>query len=182
MNGGLVRWHVTMSVDGFIAGPGDSMDFLSGPWTHGPAADEVVAGAGAVLVGRRSYEVGRALGQKVYGGAWSGPILVLTHRPDEVDDPDVRCVSGAAAQVVAEARQAAAGRAVVLIGADVARQCVRAGLVDDLLIHVVPVLLGSGVRLFADPDVSPVRLSPLGQQDPVRLPDLRYAIRPTRLH
>jgi dihydrofolate reductase len=83
---GKVLWHVTMSLDGFIAGPEDRMDWVferSGPNAE---VDEVLRTTGAVLVGRRSYDVGRSrhappAARKVYGGAWSGPQLVLTHHP-----------------------------------------------------------------------------------------------------
>ncbi|RZU77531.1 dihydrofolate reductase [Micromonospora kangleipakensis] len=177
MSGGLVRWHVTMSVDGFIAGPGDSMDwFLGQGYRASGAADEVIVGAGAILTGRRSHDVGRAMGQQPYGGAWRVPVLVLTHQPAEVDGPDVRGVSAEIGEAVAQARAAAGRRDVVVLGAHVARQCLDAGLLDDILIHVAPVLLGTGVRLLDRPGAAPVRLRQLDRADPALLPDLHFAV------
>ncbi|MEH0845466.1 dihydrofolate reductase family protein [Micromonospora sp. CPCC 205711] len=174
---GLVRWHVTMSVDGFITGPGDGMDWFFGQGHRvSGAADAVVASTGAILAGRRSWDVGRAMGQRPYGGAWNGPLLVLTHRPEEIDGPDVQGVSGDVGAAVARARAAAGGRDVVVFGARTARQCLDRGLLDDILIHVAPVLLGEGVRLFDRPGGGPVRLRQLGRDDPTLLPDLHYAV------
>jgi len=83
---GKVLWHVTMSLDGFIAGRGDAMDLVF-KLAAGPDAevDEVLRTLGALLVGRRSYDVGqrakRPEMRKAYGGAWTGPQIVLTHAP-----------------------------------------------------------------------------------------------------
>lgn len=98
---GTVLWHVTMSLDGFIVGPADVMDWIlrySGPREASSTRaimDEVVGTTGAVLMGRRSYDVGRRKGQRaefstVYGGGWTGPQFVLTHRaPDTPEDPTI---------------------------------------------------------------------------------------------
>src|SRR5438309_8400829 len=80
---GSVLWHITMSLDGFIAGRGDSMDWAFGH-ASGPnaAVEEVVQTTRAILAGRRWY--GLAVDNPAaapYGGAWTGPILVLTHHP-----------------------------------------------------------------------------------------------------
>src|SRR5919199_5978849 len=80
-----VLWHVTMSLDGFIAGPGDSMSWAFGH-ASGPnaAVGEVVRTTGAILAGRRWYELAHDDPDAApYGGAWSGPIMVMTHRPPE---------------------------------------------------------------------------------------------------
>jgi hypothetical protein len=87
---GKVFWHVTMFLDGFIAGPNDSMDWVSGYVPlDSPSLrnilEEVVRTTGSVLSGRRSYNAGRKPGQrpearKVLGGAWSGPVFALTHK------------------------------------------------------------------------------------------------------
>jgi len=84
---GKVVWSVTMSPDGFMAGPDDAMDGVFGyvpldsPATRA-LLEEVIQSTGSVLSGRRSYNVGRKPGQrpearKVLGGAWSGPVFVL---------------------------------------------------------------------------------------------------------
>ena len=81
---GTVLWHVTMSLDGLIAGPGDAMSWVLRYADPNPAVDEVISTTGAVLAGRRSYDVSakeeqRPEARKVYGGAWTGPVFVLTH-------------------------------------------------------------------------------------------------------
>ena len=90
-----VIWHITMSLDGFIAGPDDSMDWVVGEWSddgtntrdievdRSSMADEVFHSAGAILGGRRWYDVAERLYDGVdgiYGGQWQAPVFVLTHR------------------------------------------------------------------------------------------------------
>ena len=78
---------------------------------------------------------------------------------------------------VAVAQQAAQGSNVVVLGANVARQCLEAGLLDEIIIHVVPVLLGDGVRLFERPDAVPVRLDQISSRQEGQTTVLRYAVR-----
>src|SRR3989442_1481680 len=77
-----VLWHVTMSLDGFIAGPRDSMDWMLGFGEENDEVDELIKRIGAVLSGRRTYDVGavqeRPEFRRPYGGAFSGPVFVLT--------------------------------------------------------------------------------------------------------
>jgi dihydrofolate reductase len=155
MTGAGALWHVTMSLDGFIAGPGDRTDFVAGhvaPGERSPLAGAAMAQTGAILAGRRWHDVAaRRYGGRggIYGGAWSGPVLVLTHRPDPPpDDPGITYISGPITEAMAAAQAAAGDRRVGVFGADVARQCLEAGLLDELVVHVAPVLLGGGVRLY----------------------------------
>ena len=109
---------------------------------------------GAILAGRRTWDPNPAIAAdertaKPYGGRWSGPIVVLTHRPDEApDDPDVSFVSGGVEAALDLAFEKAQGKVVVLFGASLTAQCLRAGLVGELVVHVIPVLLGRGTPLF----------------------------------
>jgi dihydrofolate reductase len=148
-----------MSLDGFIAGPNDAMDWVFGyvpldsPETRA-MLEEVIRTTGSVLSGRRSYNVGRKPGQrpearKVLGGAWNGPVSVLTHNaPADEEDPAIEFVSGGIRSAVGRAHEAAGGKNVMVIGADVARQCVQEGLMHEIGILLTPVLLGDGVRFF----------------------------------
>ncbi len=176
---GKVLWHVTMSVDGFI-GRDDAMDwvFRHDGWT--PAAQAAVNNIGAILAGRRLYDLGISSGQgKPYGGTWTGPILVLTHRPSPPpNDPSVAFVSNGIDEAVATALEAASGRDVVLFGASIARQYIDRGLVDEILIHLAPVLLGDGVRLFDDPAAERVELEKLSVADEGQSTDLRFRVTP----
>jgi dihydrofolate reductase len=159
---GKVFWYVTMSLDGFIAGPDDAMDWvfeyvpLDSAETRA-MLEELIRTTGAVLSGRRSYNVGRKPGQrpearKVLGGAWSGPVFVLTHNaPKDEEDASIQFLSGDIRSAIDRVREAARGKNVMVIGADVARQCVQQGLMDDIGILLAPVLLGDGVRFFSWP-------------------------------
>src|SRR5262245_55982475 len=158
MNGKVVV-NRCMSLDGFIAGPGHSMD-----WGNGRAlADfmelddftEIAAATGAMLVGRRTWEVGDQMKTDEPGNVdypFSGPMFVLTHRPLDRPDPKVRILSGDIREAVATALDAADGKNLEILGADVAGQCLQQGLVDEILVYVLPVLLGDGIR-FSSPGV-----------------------------
>jgi hypothetical protein len=79
--GGKVLWHFTMSLDGFVAGPNHDMGWMAGITGRPGIIDEYVEAAGAVLGGRAGWDV--AEGNRPYGGAWEGPIFVLTHHPED---------------------------------------------------------------------------------------------------
>jgi dihydrofolate reductase len=79
---GKVLWHFTMSLDGFVAGPNHEMDWMTGISFRRGLVDEYVATTGAVLGGRSGWD-GVTGDSRPYGGAWDGPILVLTHHPED---------------------------------------------------------------------------------------------------
>lgn len=173
-----VIWHVTMSLDGFIAGPGDAMGWMAGYAGPDPEVDELIASIGAILSGRRTYDVGSKQRdpafQRPYGGAWTGPIFVLTHRPVRSPDPNLLFFTADISRAIATAQRAAKGKNVVVFGADVARQCISKGLLDELFVHIAPVLLGDGVRLFAQPGAVPVKLEPISVSQPSSVTTLRF--------
>jgi dihydrofolate reductase len=188
-----VIWHVTMSLDGFIAGPNDSMDWVVSQWSDGGettrdievhrsnVADEVLESAGAILGGRRWYDVAVSKFDGydgIYGGQWNGPVFVLTHRPADADHhPAVTFLSGELSEAVATATGAASGKDVIVFGATVAGQCLRSGLLDEIVIHLVPVLLGDGVRLIDAPDLGMVALNRTLVVTSGQITDLRFAVR-----
>ena len=178
---GIVVWHVTMSLDGYIAGPGDDIDWVfehSGP---SPASQEVANRTGALLVGRRSYYVGRCdehVGETSapYGGSWQGPHFVLSHQePDPYEDGDATFVQGPLASALNAAVEAAGGGDVVVIGATVAKGCIDEGLLDEIVVHIAPVLLGDGVRLL-EGAAGAVELERIGAAVSGQLTDLRYRV------
>ena len=149
-------YSCTMSLDGFMAGPGGDMQWLT-PYTGpNPVADDLVARVGSLLIGARTFggdDPNRGTDSEgAFGGRWHGPSYVLTHHPpaEPPDDPDLVFVSDLE-EAVAAAREAAGDRYVNILGADVARQCVEANLLDEVLVLVVPLLLGDGTRLFDSP-------------------------------
>lgn len=151
---GRVFIHATMSFDGHIADPEGTIDWATGySGLTKETVGEIIDSIGAVLAGRRGYDRGMMRGEmKPYGGAWTGPQFVLTHRPADgpPQDPSITFLSSGVRDAVATGLAAAGGKDLVVMGADVGRQCLREGLVDEILIHLAPVLLGEGIRLFED--------------------------------
>jgi dihydrofolate reductase len=162
---------ITVSVDGYVAGPDDGPGkglgeggerlhywVFGGPWSYenepegeptGEDAEwlaEASSRAGAIVGGRATYEAaGRWGGENPFGL----PFFVVTHRPEEEPEGGgFTFVSGVEA-AIERAREAAGDKDVnVMGGADVIRQALEAGLVDELTIVVAPVVLGGGKRLF----------------------------------
>jgi dihydrofolate reductase len=176
---GPVFIHATMSLDGYIADTDGTLDWAFGfPGPSAAAVSEIIASIGAVLAGRHGYDLGMMRGdKKVYGGAWSGPQFVLTHRREDApDNSSITFVSGGIRQAVETARAAADGKDVVIMGANISQQCLAEGLVDELLLHVVPVVLGDGIRLFASP-ARQVTLEPISVGQSGQIADLRFRVR-----
>src|SRR5438270_11169811 len=148
---GKVVVNRSTSLDGFIAGPGDAMSWVF-DFMAPDAFPEIAAATGAMLIGRRTYEVAKRQreasqpGGKEYGGGWSGPVFVLTHRPPEPPDPADMFLTGDIGEAVAKARSAAGGKNLEILGADVAGQCLRRGLGDETPVYGLPVLPGGGHR------------------------------------
>jgi dihydrofolate reductase len=162
---------ITTSVDGYIAGPddgpakglgegGERLHYwvFGGPWTYdqeprgeptGEDAawlEEAVTRLGAVVGGRATYESSRHWGGK---NPWGLPFFIVTHRPDEEPEGGAFTFVSGVPEAIERARAAAGGKDVhVMGGADVIRQALAAGLVDELTIIVAPVVLGGGKRLF----------------------------------
>ena len=162
---------ITTSVDGYIAAPGDGPAkglgengerlhnwVFGGPWRYdderrgepaGEAAahlEGTLARIGAVVAGRSTYEAARHWGDE---NPWGLPVFIVTHRPEEQPEGDAFTFVSGVEAAVARAQEAAGGKDVhVMGGADVIRQALAAGLVDELTIIVAPVVLGGGKRLF----------------------------------
>jgi dihydrofolate reductase len=144
-------YSATMSLDGLIAGPGGDMSWLTPYLGPNPTADELLGRIGALLIGNRTFggdDPNRGTDKEgAFGGAWSGPQFVLSHTAPADPPPDTTFLDDLDAAVAAA--QAAAGeRYVNILGADVARQCLQAGVLDEILVFLAPVLLGDGVRLL----------------------------------
>jgi dihydrofolate reductase len=166
---------ITVSLDGYIAGPndgpgrglGDNGEQLhywvfGGPWSYeaqptGEATgadkqflDQGINRVGASIGGRNTYEAAEAWGGKNPFGV---PFFILTHRPEDApEDAGFTFVNGLD-EAVAQAREAAGDKDVFIMGgADVIRQALRAGHVEELSISIAPVVLGAGKRLFDDFD------------------------------
>jgi len=162
-----VHFDISMSVDGFITGPDEGVekplgdddgrlhDWMFARKTNADAEvlDEVYARTGAILMGKRMFDVG----VEPWGDPppFERPVFVLTHEPREPmpmqGGTTYTFVTGGIEAGLEQGKAAAGERDVgIWGGANIIRQYLRAGLVDELQIHLVPVLLGEGVRLFED--------------------------------
>jgi dihydrofolate reductase len=155
-------YSATMSLDGFIAGPGGDMSWLTEHLGPNPTVDDLVGKIGALLVGNRTFRgddphKGTTNEGKPFGGGWTGPQFVLTHHAPDTPVPGVTFV-GDLDSGVAAAKAAAGDKYVNVLGAEVARQCLDAGLLDEIFVCIAPVLLGDGVRLFDRPGGTNVKL------------------------
>ncbi|HEY0237919.1 MAG TPA: dihydrofolate reductase family protein [Friedmanniella sp.] len=176
---GKVVVNRAMSVDGFIAGPDDDMGWIFEHLASDPFP-EVMAATGAMLAGRRTQEVGERMADGRMAGEQAGydggPVFVLSHRPPAQPRPGVTYLSGGLADAVATARAAAGSKDLEILGADLASQCLRAGLVDEVLVYVLPVLLGDGVRL-STPGLGRVDLEPFETRRSGAVTLLRFRVR-----
>src|SRR5690349_10562266 len=132
-----------------------------------------------MLTGRRTYEVGKRMEADQPGSTgypFSGPVFVLTHKRPDPPDPAVTFVTGDIGEAVAAALDAAGGRNLEILGADVAGQCLRRGLVDEILVYVLPVLLGAGIP-FSAPGLTPVDLEPISSARSGDATILRFRVR-----
>jgi len=182
-----VLLDMAISLDGLICGPGGAdgglYDWYFDPSdVSRPVVDELVATTGAIIIGRGAFGTGED------AGGWDDtpydvPHFVVTHRPP-------RAVPGRAVEFVFVpdgvpaaielARQAAGDRyATIGGGADIARQCLAERLVDEVQLHVVPVLLGDGVPLF-DRSGPGWRLTKTRVVDAPNVTHLRYRVEPSQ--
>jgi len=190
---------ITTSVDGYITGPNDGPGcglgeggerlhywVFGGPWTydHEPKGeptgvdkeflDEAFSRLGAVLTGRNTYDAAEAWGGKNTFGV---PLFVVTHHPEDApSDGGFTFVDGLD-DAIARARKAAGSKDVLIMGgADLIRQAMRAGYVEELSISIAPVVLGGGKRLFDDFEES-VNLEPLRVAQSPLATHIRYRVK-----
>jgi dihydrofolate reductase len=188
-----VNAGITTSLDGYIVGPndgpgrglGDSGERLhywvfGGPWSYDEeprgeptgadkeALDDAFARVGAVVGGRTTYEAAEAWGGHNPFGV---PFFILTHRPEDAPADDGFTFVNGLDEAITRARDAAGSKDVFIMGgADVIRQALRAGVVEELSISIAPVVLGGGKRLFD------------GFDEPVSLEHLRLLQSPLATH
>lgn len=150
-----VLYSVTMSLDGYIAGPAGDMQWMTPYLGPNPEVGELVGQIGSLLVGRRTYDgddpnKGNEGEGKAFGGGWEGPQYIVTHRVPDSSAADEFFMDDFAS-ALAQAKEAAGDKYVNVLGADIARQCLEAGELDQVLTLIAPVMLGDGTRLFDHP-------------------------------
>jgi dihydrofolate reductase len=176
-----IVYSASMSLDGFIAGPGGDMSWLADYLEPNPILDGLIPNVGAILAGNRTfggddpYRDTPGEGE-AFGGGWSGPQFVLTHHPAADPAPGVTFVDNLP-DALALAREAAGDKYVNVLGASVAAQCLHAGALDEILVYIVPVLLGDGVRLFDVPGGATVKLEPISASEAPRGVNLWLRVR-----
>jgi dihydrofolate reductase len=192
---------LSMSLDGYIAGPNDGDEFPLGeggealfewyfsgdtPARHNDRFklskssaeffDAGVDSCGAVVTGRRTYDIAKAWGGN--GPIPGRPVFVLTHHlPAELPQTSVpyTYVTDGIESAIKQAKEAAGDKDVALAGSQAAQQCLRAGLLHEIAVSQVPLLLGGGVRLF-DHIGGPVRLEKMSVVDAPGVTHFRYRV------
>jgi len=175
---------ITTSLDGYITGPNDGPGrglgdggerlhywVFGGPWSYGDEhygeatgadkafLDAAIARLGAVVGGRWTYEAAEH-----WGGAnpWPVPFFIVTHHPDDAPtDAGFTFVDGLDTAIDRARREAGDKDVSVMGGADIIRQALRAGYVDELFVSIAPIVLGGGKRLFEGFD-EPLKLEHIG--------------------
>lgn len=156
---------MSVTLDGFVAGPDDAWDRVLAwyskpqpPRGRGTDAERDLSGLGVIVAGRRTFEV---------AGGWDGqhptgaPVIVVTHSiPSGWPRPNstVRFNTAGIDSAIEQAREIADGKDIALASPKIIQQCLDRGLVDRLQVSLVPLLLGSGIRLFENLAGAPIEL------------------------
>lgn len=175
---------MVMSLDGFVSDQDGGLGLLypdMDAMRESNVVQETIRSTGAVAMGRRSYELGNG---DFTGYEFQAPIFVLTHqapkRPakGENDRLTFTFVTEGVARLIETSKAAAGNRDVTVVGgASTIRQCIAAGLVDELHIDLRAVLLGDGLRLFERSDSPPVEMDLIDVSESPGITHLRYRIR-----
>ncbi len=181
---------MSISLDGFITAPGDAPEepmgdggmilhdwMFKNPKVFEEVLSRMRATTGSIIMGRHSYEVAHGWGDEP---PFHMPIFVLTHKAE----PPLTKKGGTTSTFVTDGlesglhqAQAAAGDSLIGVhGATVAQQLLGIGQLDELNLHVVPVLLGAGKRLFEAGDLEPIDLELISSQTDAGVLHLRYRV------
>lgn len=210
-----LTFDITMSLDGFIAGPNQTTEQPLGEggkrlheWVYGlrtwrekldmeggvtnrdsEILEESVATTGAVIMGRGMFGGGDGPWDESWQGFWGdeppyhAPVFVLTHHPRATltmkGGTTFTFVTDGIASALEQARAAAGGRNVAVAGgASVAQQYLKAGLLDEFQVHVSPILLGHGTRLFDDLGAEPIGLKIIRTVESPAVTHVTYSVVP----
>jgi len=187
---GIVIYDKSMSLDGYIAGAnmrvdaglGDDGERLHDWAFKDPAGMELIQrevdNLGAVICGRRTYDMSiQYWGDGGPTGEARVPLFVLSHDvPDDVPEGGVYTFVDDLETALGRARETAGDQNISVMGADVGRQCIDAGVIDEISVHVVPVLFGSGTPMFGQGVDGHVTLEFVGVSEGPHATHLRYRV------
>lgn len=145
--------HSTVTLDGFMADLDGGVDWMNGfpsAPEDGDVVGRIIQELGAIVGGANKTQTIDE-GEVPYGAMVKVPVYLMTHsahEPIEKDDVTYTFVVDDITQAVKSAKQAAGDKWVSLLGGSISRQCLELGLVDEIQLHVVPILLGEGISLF----------------------------------
>jgi dihydrofolate reductase len=174
---GKVIVGISMSLDGFIAGPGDDVSQLFKWYENGDVEIPVQKGRMSLKVSqesagllREAFETNGAMvgGRRIFDltGGWGGsppfePCFIMTHNPPQEwikPGSAFTFVTDGVESAIRQAKEAAGQKNVAVATPSIAQQALKAGLIDEIHIDLVPVLLGAGVPLFAHLGIEPIQL------------------------
>jgi dihydrofolate reductase len=191
--------NMSMSLDGFIADPVDGVEYLFGWYDNGdftvPTADPrmtfhvseasaahlrgMLANVGALVCGRRLFDIANGWGGTHPTGA---PVFVVTHSIPEGwprdDAPFTFITEGGVERAVGEAKAVAGDKIVAIASANIAQECLNAGLLDAIAVDLVPVLLGAGIRFFDHLSGAPITLGNPQVVEGTAVTHLYYRVKP----
>lgn len=199
-----VIFENSVSLDGFVAGPNDGPDNGLGDggqrlfqWYSSGDTDFALPGTdmvfkisrasadflreewhslGAMIAGRRMFDIAHAWGGHPPGG---GPCFIMTHHPPQEwlkEGSPFTFVTDGIESAVRQARQAAGDKHVSIASASIAQQCIRAGLLDEIIIDLAPVILGGGVRLFDKLGIAPLNLEQITAVEGKDVTHIKYRV------
>ena len=180
---GKVVLGLRVSLDGFV----NDKDGSAGPlypdgatMSNDPLLQEAIRDTGAVVMGRHSYDMAEG---DYTGYEFQVPIFVVTHNPPEVvakgenDNLSFTFVTEGVESAIHQASVAAGEKDVTIVGGpNLMMQALKAGIVDEVQIDIVPILLGQGLRLFDNLGSEPIKLEIIQVSDPQTYTHLRYRV------
>lgn len=148
-----VCFGMIMSLDGFVNDRAGDLSKLYESFQPNKEIEDTMANTGAVIMGRRTFEMAEDTDAYADNYEFQVPIFVLTHHPPakhpkENDNLTITFVTDGVESAARQAKAAAGEKDVVVLGADVGQQLLRAKLVDEVQIAIAPLLIGAGTRMF----------------------------------
>lgn len=163
---GKVIAGMALSLDGFVNDSEGSVDQLYTDFTElhdVPSFKEMIKSTGAVVMGRHTYQMADPFEWANDEYEFQTPIFVLTHTPPAKYPPgngklSFTFITDGVESAISQAKKAANGKDVQVIGANTIQQCLNAGICDELQIDLMPVLIGKGLKLFENIDTDKIKL------------------------